>query len=186
MDWVERARQGDGQAFRRLVEQQARPLFRICVRITRDEALAEDAVQEALYKAWRGLPAFDGRAAFSTWLHQIAVNAALEQLRRNARHRHELSEGDQADDETGDFLAAQGDDGPSPEDLARGDELTRRVDVQLARMSALERAAFVMRHYEGESLETIAEALSLNIGQSKQAIFRAVRKLRGALQAWRV
>ena len=140
-DWVAQARQGDTTAFRHLVELHARPLFRVCVRITADDALAEDAVQEALYKAWRGLPAFDGRAAFATWLHQIAVNAALEQLRRNARHRAELI----ADDDEDDLLGSCDDDLPGPDAHAEGNEIGRRVQQQLSDLSALERAACVVR-----------------------------------------
>ena len=184
-EWVDKARQGDRDAFRRLVEAHARPLFGVCVRITRDATLAEDAVQEALYNAWRHLAEFDGRAAFSTWLHRIGVNAALEQLRRNARHAHEPAPEPAGEDEAADFLDLRADDAPGPHDHARGGEIRQRAAVELGRMSTLERAAFVMRHVEGESLETIAATLSLNIGQSKQAIFRAVRKLRGALDGLR-
>jgi RNA polymerase sigma-70 factor (ECF subfamily) len=183
--WVERARDGDQQAFRHLVEAHARPLFGVCVRITRDATLAEDAAQEALYNAWRHLPDFDGRSAFTSWLHRIAVNAALEQLRRNARHVHEPAHAAADADDEGDFLDLHADDAPGPDAHARSQEIERHTATNLAAMSALERAAFVMRHVEGESLETIAATLSLNIGQSKQAIFRAVRKLRGALQMLR-
>lgn len=182
---VERARHGDQAAFRLLVEAHARPLFGVCVRITRDATLAEDAVQEALYQAWRHLADFDGRSAFSSWLHRIGVNAALEQLRRNARHSHELLAAPVGEDEDADFLDLQADDAPGPDAHARGAEIGRHAAAHLAAMSALERAAFVLRHVEGESLETIAATLSLNIGQSKQAIFRAVRKLRGAMQGLR-
>lgn len=183
--WVERARAGDEAAFERLVDAHARPLFGVCVRITRDAVLAEDAVQEALCNAWRRLADFDGRAQFSTWLHRIGVNAALEQLRRNARHQRELTDGDRDDAGAGDFLDGFGDAEPGPDDHATGAEIGRRIQRQLDAMSDLERAAFVMRHHQGESLETIAATLSLNIGQSKQAIFRAVRKLRRALEPWR-
>lgn len=185
-DPVPAARAGDALAFRRLMDQHGRAVFQLCWRITRDEALAEDASQEAFYRAWRGLPEFDGRAAFSTWLHQIAVNAALEQLRRNARHvqrRPELPTPDEG--EGGDFLDFAEDELPSPLDHAAADALQRRVGLELEHMSALERTAFVLRHIEGASLEDIGAALDLNTGQSKQAIFRAVRKLRGALTAWR-
>ena len=181
--WVADARRGDRTAFRRLVEAYARALFTLCVRITRDAALAEDAVQEALFNAYRHLPDFDGRSSFKTWLHRIAVNAALEQLRRNARHEGvDASAGSDDDD---DFLLRQASDEPSPEAHALGGEIGREVDANLARMSAIERAAFVMRHREGHSIEDIAQTLSLNISASKQAIFRAVRKLRGALQPLR-
>ena len=183
--WVDRARQGDSVAFRRLVDAHARPMFVLCERITRDAALAEDAVQESFYKAWRALGDFDGRAAFSTWLHRIAANAALEQLRRNARHRHETTAPAFADDDESDFLGGFDGEEPGPDDHAIGAQIGRRVSDQMQHMSDIERAAFVMRHYEGESLDTISATLAMTVGQSKQAIFRAVRKMRAALQPWR-
>jgi RNA polymerase sigma-70 factor (ECF subfamily) len=182
--WVEAARRGDRAAFRHLVEAHARALFTVCARITHDAALAEDAVQEALFNAYRHLASFDGRSAFRSWLHRIAVNAALEQLRR--RHRDEISSSDlgsNEDDE--DFLLSHIADSPSPGQHARGAEIRRRIDAELARMSVIERTAFVMRHAEGQSLNDISQTLSLNISACKQAIFRAVRKLRGALQPLR-
>ena len=182
--WVESARRGDSNAFRHLVEAYARPLFALCVRVTRDATLAEDAVQEALFNAYRHLSAFDGRSSFKTWLHRIAVNAALEQLRRNGKHGVTLSDTG-TDDDGEDFLASRPDDAPTPDRHALGGEIGRQIQDQLARMLTLERTAFVMRHHEGQSLETIAETLSLNISASKQAIFRAVRKLRGALEPLR-
>src|SRR5215470_1836528 len=111
--WVEEARRGDRNAFRRLVEAYSRALFALCVRITRDAMMAEDAVQEAFFNAYRHLADFDGRSSFKTWLHRIAVNSALEQLRRNGRHEHAVA--DSADDEDGeDFLVRQADDAPTP------------------------------------------------------------------------
>lgn len=184
--WVDQARQGDTTAFRRLVDAHARALYAVCERITRDAQLAEDAVQETFWKAWKALGEFDGRAAFSTWLHRIAVNAALEQLRRNARHRVETTDTATADPDTdADFLDRFGDDEPGPDDHATGAEIGRRLAIHMHQLSPLERAAFVLRHHEGESLDHISATLDLTIGQSKQAIFRAVRKLRSALQPWR-
>ncbi|MGH8083774.1 MAG: RNA polymerase sigma factor [Lysobacter sp.] len=182
---VAQARAGDQQAFRHLVEANARGLFQVCFRITRDSTLAEDAVQEAFYKAWRALGEFDGRAAFSTWLHRIAANAALEQLRRNTRHRRELGEASHDEDAEPDFLAGFADGAPDPEAHASGTQIGHHIGLHMERLSPTERAAFVMRHCEGERLEAIAAALSLNTGQCKQAIFRAVRKLRGALEPLR-
>lgn len=180
--WVDAARRGDREAFRHLAEAHARPLFTLCARITRDAALAEDAVQEALFNAYRHLADFDGRSAFRTWLHRIAVNAALEQLRR--RGGNEVV-GSDLDDGEEDFLSSRTSQLPSPGQHARGQEIRRRIDAELARMSVVERTAFVMRHAEGQSLNDISQVLSLNVGACKQAIFRAVRKLRGALQPLR-
>jgi len=175
--WIASAAQGDTVAFRRIVDAHAGALFRACVRITADRAIAEDAVQEALLNAWRHLRDFDRRAALSTWLHRIAVNAALEQLRR--RGRVDLVPTTDDDRERHESLA---DAAAGPERHARSAEIRRDVEAELARMSALERAAFVLRHHEGRSLEEISVLLGLNVGACKQAIFRAVRKLRGALQ----
>jgi RNA polymerase sigma-70 factor (ECF subfamily) len=179
--WAASARRGDRNAFRRLVEPYARALFALCARITRDSALAEDAVQEALFNAWRHLGDFDGRSSFRTWLHRIAVYAALEQLRRNARHETVDAAGDDDDD----FLLQRAGDEPNPEQQALSHEIGRHVETHLERMTVIERTAFVLRHAEGHSIEEIAQTMSMNISASKQAIFRAVRKLRGALQPLR-
>jgi RNA polymerase sigma-70 factor, ECF subfamily len=182
--WVAGARRGDRDAFRRLVEAHARGLFSLCLRITHDAPLAEDAVQEALFNAYRHLGDFDGRSAFRTWLHRIAVNSALEQMRR--RKGNETVASDVEGDEDGeDFLLAYAEGSPGPDQHARGGEIRRHVEDQLVRMTLLERTAFVLRHAEGQSLQDISDALSINISACKQAIFRAVRKLRVALQPLR-
>ena len=176
--WIAKARAGDTIAFRRLVDAHASALFRVCARITGDHAIAEDAAQEAFFNAFRHLRDFDGRAAFSTWLHRIGVNAALEQMRRRGRIEAPLPE---TEDDDGGVFAGAFDETPGPDRHASGAELGRRIETELARMTALERTAFVLRHHEGRSLEEISGALSLNISACKQAIFRAVRKLRIAL-----
>lgn len=173
--WIARARAGDATAFRHLVDANAGALFRVCTRITRDRALAEDAVQEALFNAFRHLADFDGRAAFSTWLYRIAVNAALVQVRK--RRHLEL-----AWPEHDDTMLDAADASPTPDRHAVSAEIRRDVEAELSRMTPIERAAFVLRHQEGRSLQEISAVLSLNVGAAKQAIFRAVRKLRAALE----
>lgn len=183
---VRAAQAGDQAAFRVLVDRHSGAVYRLCWRIVRDESLAEDAAQEAFYRAWRALPEFDGRAAFSTWLHRIAANAALEQLRRGARHRSLLQESQALDQDepVSDLLAELACDGPGPPEQVQAQEISRRVGLVMQAMSALERSAFVLRHFQGESLEQIGAQLDLNLGQTKQAVFRAVRKLRAALADW--
>ena len=176
--WVARAGEGDAVAFRRLVEAHSGALYRVCARITGDRAIAEDAVQEAFFNAYRHLRDFDGRAAFSTWLHRIGVNAALEQMRRRGRGGVAVPEGDDDDDP----VAAVVETAAGPERHARSAEIRRDVETELGRMSVLERTAFVLRHHEGQSLEDISATRSMNVGACKQAIFRAVRKLRIALE----
>lgn len=173
---VTAARAGDRAAFGRLVEQHARQVFRVCYRITGAEAMAEDAVQETFIKAWRKLSGFDGRSAFSTWLHRVAVNAALEQLRREKRHAAEAEP--ELDGAAG---PAWTDGAPSLERETESAAVAQRLAEALKQLSPLERAAFVMRHYQEQPLIEICETLGLKQSATKQAIFRAVKKMRAAL-----
>jgi RNA polymerase sigma-70 factor, ECF subfamily len=175
--WIKAARQGDAQAFRRLVEQHARPLHRVCQRVLGDAAAAEDALQDALLNAWRGLERFDGRSAFGSWLHRIAVNAALVQLRQR---RPEVSL-DVADDDDDAHAPLLPDSHEDPFEHASGQQFGRRLAVALDALSAAERSAFVLRHFEHYPLEEIAAVLGCNVNACKQSVFRAVRKLRLAL-----
>ena len=177
--WIARARAGESAAFRHLVDANAAALLRVCARITGDRAIAEDAVQEAFFNAFRHLADFDGRSAFSTWLYRIAVNAALMQVRKRP---HLEVAGSKRDDDDATLLDAA-DEAPTPDRHAVSAEIRRDVEAELSRMTPIERTAFVLRHQEGRSLEEISAALSLNVGAAKQAIFRAVRKLRATLEA---
>src|SRR5215472_3112106 len=82
---IERARSGDGEAFRLLVERHSRALFRLSFRLTGNESDAEDVVQESFLRAYRQLGKFDGRANFGTWLYRIAANCALDLVRARSR-----------------------------------------------------------------------------------------------------
>ena len=178
-DWIADARGGDPEAFRQLVEPHTRGLYRVCHRILGDPGLAEDAVQEALINAYRGINRFDERSSFSTWLYRVAVNAALS-VRRS--HQALASTYDDVSDNGLDHVP---DRGPQPIDVAGARQLGGALDSALERLTQLERTAFVLRHLEQRSLEEIAATLQSNVNACKQAIFRAVRKLRPALSAWR-
>ncbi len=168
---VERARSGDVRAFQCLFERHARPLHAVCARLLGDATAAEDAVQEAFIKAHRRLQQFDGRAAFSTWLHRIAVNTSIEMLRRR---RSASDDGEEQLAETVDIHA-------DPSAGVSQTELVRTVGAALQELTTLERSVFVLRHLEQRSLHEIALLLSSNVNACKQAIFRAVRKLRAQL-----
>ena len=175
--WVAAARQGDAEAFRRLVELHARPLHRVCQRLLGEAAAAEDALQEAFLNAWRGLERFDGRSAFGSWLHRIAVNAALGQLRQR-RPELSLDLGHDDGDEHAPLLPDSHED---PFEHASGQQFGRRLAAALEALSQAERSAFVLRHFEHYPLDEIAQVLGINSNACKQAVFRAVRKLRLAL-----
>src|SRR3954471_3468228 len=147
---VARAREGDEDAFRALVELHARTAFGLAYRLTGDERDAEDVVQESFIRAHRRLGHFESRSNFGTWLHRIVVNCAIDLLRtRRSRHEEPAAP---PPEELPDPLAS---DGPSPERLARSAEIRRHVDASMASLSAQERAAFALRHYEGRSIDEI-------------------------------
>src|SRR5436309_5277631 len=83
---VSRARRGDADAFRLLVDRHSHAVFRLAYRMTGNEHDADDVVQETLLRAWRQIGGFEERANFSTWIHRIAVNCSLDLLRARSRH----------------------------------------------------------------------------------------------------
>jgi RNA polymerase sigma-70 factor, ECF subfamily len=174
-DLVEQARAGDQEAFRALVEGHSRPIFRTAFRILGDEPQAEDVVQETFLRAYRSLGKFDGRSQFGSWLYRIAVNCAYD-LMRHEKRRGGAS--DLPDDGVLELLAS---DEPHPDRRVQSGEIGRAVRRVLAAMSAAERSAFALRHFEGRSIQEIGQMLGMRDGATKQAVFRAVRKLRAAL-----
>lgn len=173
------ARDGDAEAFRSLVERHSRYLFTVAHRLTGDVADAEDVVQEAWLKAHRQLRHFEARADVRTWLHRIAVNCAIDHIRAR-RHREEGH--DPAELELGP-LGAHGVDGQAtPERLAESGQIRARVREALGHLTRLERAAFTLRHLEGLSIDEVGHALGLKTSATKHSIFRAVRKMRQALE----
>lgn len=141
--------------------------YRACLRITGRPALAEEAVQEALLKAWRHRDSFRGEAEVDTWVHRIAVHAAIDLVRREP------------------ILTPTGppDEGTRQEERAHA--LGRDLMTAMQALSALERTVFVLKHHEQWSLAEIAEQLGCSVDSVKQGLFRGVRKLRMALADWR-
>ena len=175
-----RARQGDSEAFRSLVERHSRSVFHLAFRMTGNEQDAEDVVQESFLRAYKQLGRFESRANFGTWLYRIVANCSVD-LMRSKQARHDQTRGDSFDD-VGDLPAA---DLPGPERLARSAEIDRRVRGALADLSPLERAAFTLRHFEGRSIDEISRTLGLGTSAAKHSVFRAVKKLRVVLEPLR-
>jgi len=149
--------------------------YSACLRITRDEGLAEDAVQEALLKAWSERGSFRREADLDTWIHRIALNAAIDLMRRRGLA------GDQTDDD--DLQAAPA--SISPENAYTQRAIGRDLGAAMRGLTDMERQSFVLKHLEGWQLSEIAERHGTSVNNTKQALFRAVKKLRVAMQAWR-
>jgi len=177
---VSRPEIGRQDEFRLLVEQHSRALFGLAWRMTGNQQDAEEIVQETFLHAYRSFDRFDGRAQPGTWLHRIAVNCALDLLRAR-RHDAGRVELQAAGSDAGDAVPAR-DTAPGPERLLLSAEVKRRLTAALGRLSPTERAAFVLRHYQGCPIEEISRELRMSENAAKNCVFRAVQKLREALQ----
>ncbi len=178
VDAVRRARSGDEEAYRLLVQRHSRALYRLAFRMTGQRADAEDVHQDTFVRAFRQLDRFEARSNFATWLYRIGYNCAIDHLR--GRPRHESVEGPEALAER-----AEGAGAPTVDDLVYATEIGDRVQAALNGLTAQERAAFLLRHYDGCSIGEICGALELNASAAKHAVFRAVRKMRQALEPLR-
>jgi len=161
-------------AFQTLLNERGVRWFNACLRITRDKDLAADAVQEALLKAWHRRDDFRGEAALDTWIHRIALNSAIDLVRR----RKTRAEDELVDDEFTEPSA-------SPDSEYSQQALEKDLAVAMQRLSLKERQTFLLKHIEGWRLEEIAETLQTSTNNVKSILFRAIRKLRVDLHVWR-
>ena len=162
-------------AFHAVLNERSPRWYNACLRITRDADLAADAVQEALLKAWDRRHDFRGEAALASWIHRIALNAAIDQMRRRKRRGEEELDED----------AFEAGPAASAESEYVQENLGKDISTAMQRLTTKERQIFVLKHVEGWLLEEIAESMQMPIGSVKNGLFRAVRKLRVDLQVWR-
>jgi RNA polymerase sigma-70 factor, ECF subfamily len=175
------ARGGDSEAFRLLVERHSRSVFNLAYRVTGSRQDAEDVVQETFLKAYRQLARFESRASFGTWVHRIAMNCSVDLLRARPSREH-AADTEHLNAMTGSVDGTMVPPTLTPERLMASTQVGNCVEQAMTRLSPLERAAFVLRHYEGRSIDEISRALHIGEGAAKHSIFRAVRKMRAALQ----
>jgi RNA polymerase sigma-70 factor (ECF subfamily) len=176
---VERARSGDNEAFRLLVEQHGRAVFRLAYRMTGNEEDAEDVVQETFLKAYRQINTFDARASFSTWLYRIASNCSLDLIRKRKTRERKRERGQDPDR---DVLVSIPAPTPGPDRELYSSQISLCVRAALDELSGQERTAFILRHFEGLSITEIGLALGTGASATKHSIFRAVQKLRRSLE----
>jgi RNA polymerase sigma-70 factor (ECF subfamily) len=167
---IRRACDGDGSAVRALYDRYAPRVFAVVRRIAGDDELAQDYAQEAWIRAIRALPTFRGDARFSTWLHRIAVNSALQALRKSETRRKR--------------------EAPMPDTVAAaprlGDALLeQRLESALDRLPEGMRSVLILHDVEGYTHEEIGELLGVTSGTSKSQLFKARAKMRDMLRSLR-
>jgi RNA polymerase sigma-70 factor (ECF subfamily) len=168
LELVERARGGDQVAFRALYDANVDRVYRLTFRMAGDEELARDFTQDTFLRVWQRLDQFRGDAAFSTWLHSIAVSVALNGLRKVDRHRKREGSLEGA------ALVAPRSARLEPD---AADRLRKAVDA----LPEMYRTVFLMHDLEGYNHKEIAGALGVAEGTSKARLSRARGKLRERL-----
>src|SRR5258707_6444805 len=174
---IERAKQGDAEAFQALYDRHKRRVYSLCLRMTANTAEAEDLAQEAFLQLFRKIGTFRGESAFSTWLHRLSVNVVLMHLRKRSLPVVSLEETTQNTEEDSprkDFGA---------EDLSFAGSIDR---LQLQRaVDSLPpgyRMIFVLHDVEGYEHNEIAKIAGCSIGNSKSQLHKARMKLRDLLK----
>lgn len=176
---IAKAKQGDAEAFEILYNLHKRRVYSLCLRMTANTAAAEDLTQEAFLQLFRKIATFRGESAFSTWLHRMAVNVVLMQLRKKGLSVVPLEDTIESEEET-----------PKKELGAPDPSLASSVDrLQLQRaVEALPpgyRTIFVLHDVEGYEHNEIAEMVGCSIGNSKSQLHKARMKLRDLLKTSR-
>jgi RNA polymerase sigma factor (sigma-70 family) len=173
---VLQARNGDRDAFGELVARHQRRVWLVCRQyVGPDEA--EAAAQDSLVKAWTNLAAFDGRAAFTTWLTRIAINTCLDLLRRRRREGFRVVGSDDAEEAVG-LVAA---DDADPETRIMQRQAVARLATCEAGLPDRQREIFRLRFYAELELDEIAAVLKVHVGTVKTQLHRAVHRLRREL-----
>ncbi len=163
---VDRARAGDQEAFRMLVDLHRDRAFALALRITRSREDAEDVAQEGFVRAWLALPRFRGESSFGTWLHRIVARRALDRaLVLKARRTRETEV-----EEVGELPAAAG--------AARDGALRLRLERLMETLSPAQRAAVALFYFEDRSIEEIAGLLEMPENTVKTHLSRARAALR--------
>jgi RNA polymerase sigma-70 factor (ECF subfamily) len=177
---IERAKAGDSDGFRTLVQRHSRSVFRLAYRMTGNEFDAEDVVQETFLRAYKQLDNYESRSSFGTWIYRIASNYALDVIR--ARKRHTDHHVTAVDGDGTHILEQVKASDPGQDRVYYSAQIREKLDCALGELSPQERTAFLLRHFEGKSIDEIGTVLSLGTSATKNSIFRAVRKVRDALE----
>src|SRR5882672_8895791 len=181
---VERTLAGDRDAYRVLVERHSQNVYRLAYRMAGNSHDAEEIVQEAFLRGYQKLRQFAGQSNFGTWVYRIAANYAIDRMRqrRVEDSRRELPSRASEDGQETDPLSMVKDSAPSPDRLAGSSQLALRMQQALQELTPAERTAIVMRHWDGCGIEEIATVLKSSTTAAKNTVFRAVQKLRTALE----
>ena len=177
---IEQAKLGNEAAFKALYDLHKRRVYSLCLRMTGNTASAEDLTQEAFLQLFRKIGTFRGESAFSTWLHRMAVNVVLMQLRKKGLPVVPLDDATEGDEE-GSIKKEPG----APDERLAGSIDRLRLQRAVDELPPGYRTIFVLHDVEGYEHNEIAELVGCSIGNSKSQLHKARMKLRDLLKTSR-
>ncbi len=172
---VQRAQDGDREAFERLYREHVGRVYAVCLRLCGDARRAEELTQDTFVRAWRKLRSFRGNSAFSSWLYRIAVNTTLG-AHRSERRRLARVVG------IADLAGARESEAPEPVDQTSPPGLRLDLERAIGALPPGARTVFVLYDIEGYRHGEIAELTGLAVGTLKAQLHRARKLLREALE----
>jgi len=176
---IERAKQGDAGAFEALYNLHKRRVYSLCLRMTANTAAAEDLTQEAFLQLFRKIGTFRGESAFSTWLHRMAVNVVLMQLRKKGLNVVPLEETMEGEEESAKKE-------PGADDIRLAGSIDRlQLQQAITELPPGYRMIFLLHDVQGYEHNEIAEMVGCSIGNSKSQLHKARMKLRELLKTSR-
>jgi RNA polymerase sigma-70 factor (ECF subfamily) len=179
---VARAKRGDRDAFRALVERHERKAYAVALGMVKQPDDARDIVQEAFLKVWRSLGAFEGQSAFYTWLYRIVANLCIDHLRKGkAQVEYDDTRVHEEDQVAGDDNILPQTAGLHPGRALESKELGAALERALETLSPNHRAVLLMREVEGLSYREMAQAMGVSEGTIMSRLFHARKKMQSAL-----
>lgn len=175
---VEAAQNGQSSAFAALCQRYQQQLLRAAHRITRCHEDAEDAVQDALMRAFLHVKDFDGRSSFATWITRIAINSALMILRKKRSCAEIAMEGSNSDESGTGLIYEIADRAPSPERDYGQHEEKRLLHSAIRRLRPTLRDVVQMHQLQETSMRNTAESMGISLAAAKARLFHAKAALR--------
>ncbi len=187
LNLVKRARNGDGDAFRVLVERYQRKVYSIAFNMVRNRDDAMDLTQDAFVKVHKSLDGFQGQSSFYTWLYRIVVNLGIDHLRKAGRYQNiDYDDTFKRDDDDiqGDASLLPSRLGTNPEKALGRKELMSKMDEALAGLSENHRLAILLREVDGLSYQEMAEVMGVSKGTVMSRLHHARKNMQDALSGY--
>lgn len=166
------SQKGDGEAFRKLIEQYRRQLFGYLFKILKDKLNAEDAFQETMYKVWKNIVNYNEKAKFASWLFSIAHNSAMDSIRKNNIRIHDTFNEE--------FM--QRDQGNDPHSELIAEETQNLLRTAVDQLPVKQQRVFIMRQETGLSFKEISEALNEPLNSVLSHMRYASKKIKKFLE----